>query len=208
MRAVSSFADSPDQAVPSYNSCSVITPEGICIMTQKRPEPGEYSPYYESYVKLVPDDDLLSILETQLQETRQLLASVSESDANFRYGPNKWSIKEILGHLTDTERIFGYRILRIARADQTPLSGFEQDDYVRAGNFSARSLTDLLEEFSVVRRATMALLRSLNDLAWLRRGVANQKEISVRALAYVLAGHERHHRRILEERYLAAMTRP
>jgi len=176
-------------------------------MTQNRPQTDEYAPYYAKYIALVPEGEIPDILETQLHEMKTLLGPIGEQRAEFRYAPDKWSIKEVLGHISDTERIFGYRILRIARGDQTALSGFEQDDYVREGNFSRRKLTELLEEFTAVRRGTLALLRSFDEQAWTRRGVANQKGISVRALAFITAGHECHHRRILEERYLPALPR-
>lgn len=176
-------------------------------MTQKRPQPDEYAPFYANYIALVPEGDILETLKAQLHEMKALLGPIGEQRAEFRYAPDKWSIKEVLGHISDSERIFAYRALRIARGDQTHLPGFEQDDYVREGNFSKRKLAELLEEFIAVRCATSALLRSLEEQAWTRRGVANQKEISVRALAYITAGHERHHRRILEERYLPALPR-
>ena len=176
-------------------------------MTQNRPQASEYAPYYEKYIAMVPDGEIEETLEAQLRETKLLLGSVSEKGAEFRYAEAKWSVKEVLGHISDTERILAYRMLRIARGDQTPLAGFEQDDYVKAGNFSARSLAELLEEFTAVRRASIVLLRSFDAAAWLRRGVANQKEVSVRALAFILAGHERHHRQVLQERYFPAMPR-
>ena len=119
-----------------------------------------------------------------------------------RYAPGKWSVKEILGHLNDTERIFAYRALRISRGDQTPLAGFEQDDYVRNGPFARHPLEDLIEDYIAVRRATISLFRNLDEAAWTRRGVASENEVTVRALAYMIAGHELHHRRILEEKYL------
>jgi uncharacterized damage-inducible protein DinB len=176
-------------------------------MTQNRPQASEYAPFYEKYIAMVPDGEIEETLEAQLRETRLLLGSLSEAGAEFRYAEGKWSVKEVLGHISDTERIFAYRMLRIARADQTPLAGFEQDDYVKTGNFPARALVELLEEFTAVRRASIALLHSFDAAAWLRRGVANQKEVSVRALAYILAGHERHHRQVLQERYFPAMPR-
>jgi len=156
---------------------------------------------------MVPVGEIEETVEAQLRETKLLLGSLSEAGAEFRYAEGKWSVKEVLGHISDTERIFAYRMLRIARADQTPLAGFEQDDYVKTGNFPARALVELLEEFTAVRRASIALLHSFDAAAWLRRGVANQKEVSVRALAYILAGHERHHRQVLQERYFPAMPR-
>jgi uncharacterized damage-inducible protein DinB len=173
-------------------------------MTQKRPQQGDYALYYEKYVSLVPSGDFLEILQDQRRELLDLLSPLSEEQAEFRYAPGKWSIKEVVGHITDTERIFSYRLLRIARGDETPLSGFEQDGYIRTGNFSARKLDDLLHEFSTVREATICLVRSLDDAAWLRRGNASQKEVSVLALAFIIAGHARHHRNILEKQYLAA----
>src|SRR6266436_3603909 len=172
-----------------------------------RPLPGEYAPYYETYIALVKSDDILATLEAQRLLSAQLFAARSERDGNFRYAPDKWTVKEVLGHLSDTERIFAYRALRIARGDQTPLSGFEQDDYVRGGNFAERTLANLAEEFGMVRAATIALFKSLQKDAWQRRGVANKNEVSVRALAFIVAGHELHHRLILEERYFPAIPR-
>jgi hypothetical protein len=172
-----------------------------------RPEPGEYAAYYEKYVALVPGNDIVVTLEAQRLQMIQLFAARGERDGNFRYAPEKWTVKEVVGHVSDTERIFAYRALRIARGDATPLSGFEQDDYVRAGAFGDRTLADLAEEFAHVRSATVALFRSLGKDAWLLRGVANKNEVSVRALAFIVAGHELHHRRILEERYFPAIPR-
>jgi hypothetical protein len=172
-----------------------------------RPEPGEYAPFYEKYVALVAGNDIVGILEAQRLQMMQLFAARGERDGNFRYAPEKWTVKEVVGHVSDTERIFAYRALRIARGDATPLSGFEQDDYVRAAAFGDRSLADLAEEFVHVRSATVALFRSLGKDAWVRRGVANKNEVSVRALAFIVAGHELHHRRILEEHYFPAIPR-
>jgi uncharacterized damage-inducible protein DinB len=146
-------------------------------------------------------------MESQRLHMLQLLSARSEREGNFRYAPDKWSVKETVGHLSDTERIFAYRALRIARGDQTPMASFEQNDYVKSGNFGERRLSDLAEEFAAVRSASLALFRSLNDDAWTRRGVASNKEVSVRALAFMIAGHELHHQRILEERYFAAIPR-
>ncbi|MGB7848060.1 MAG: DinB family protein [Candidatus Acidiferrum sp.] len=174
-------------------------------MTQKRPQKGDYALFYDNYVALVPSGDFLEILQEQHRTMTRLLSPLTDQQAEFRYAPGKWSIKEVLGHVNDAERIFAYRLLRIARGDQAPLASFEQDGYIAAGNFSARTLADLLHEFSAVREATLALVRSLDDAAWLRRGVASQKEVTVLALAFVIAGHERHHRILLEERYLPAL---
>jgi len=167
-----------------------------------RPEAGEYAPYYDRYISLVSGDDILLTLERQLPQTLDFLSGVSEEQGEFRYAPDKWSLKEVVGHLIDTERIMSYRALRFARNDKTAIAGYEQDDYVRFGPFSHCRLADLLDEFRHVRHASISLFRNLDQEAWLRRGVANQNEISVRALAYVIAGHELHHRRILREKYL------
>ena len=177
------------------------------MMTQMRPQPHDYAPYYGKYVMLVPDGNFLQILENQLHEMKQLLEPLSEEQANFRYAPGKWSIKETLGHVNDAERIFAVRILRIARGDQTPLPGFEQDDYVGVSNAASRTLADLLEEFAAVRRATIALIRSLDDASWLRRGTASGKEVSVLAIAFIIAGHALHHRNIFQEKYFPVLPR-
>ncbi len=177
------------------------------MMTQKRPEKSEYAVYFEKYVALVPGGDFLQILEDQHSTLQRLLSPLTDEQANFRYAPDKWSIKEVLGHISDAERIFAYRLLRIARGDQTPLASFEQDPYITAGNFGARKLSDLLEEFSSVRQATITLVRSLDAKSWMRRGTASQKEITALALGFIIAGHDRHHRMILEDRYLPALPR-
>jgi hypothetical protein len=169
--------------------------------TIARPEPGEYAPYYDRYISLITGTDVLGTLDAQRRQTMMLLSGHDESDGDFRYAPDKWNAKEVLGHVCDTERIFAYRALRIARGDQTPLAGFEQDDYVRNGPFGQAPLAEIIEDYIAVRRATLTLLRNLEEGAWRRRGVANKNEVSVRALAYIIAGHELHHRRILEEKY-------
>jgi len=176
-------------------------------MKLARPEAEEYAAYYSKYIGLYPGNDVVSALETQRLQTTQLFAGRSERDGNFRYAVDKWTVKEVLGHINDSERIFAYRALRIARADKTPIEGFEQDDYVAHGGFDTRTLASLVEEFSQVRAASLGLFASLGDNAWPRRGTANKNEISVRALAYIIAGHELHHRKILEERYFPAIPR-
>jgi len=165
-----------------------------------RPEPGEYAPYYDRYISLVAGTDILGTLESQRRQMLILLSGRDESDADLRYSPDKWTVRQVLGHICDTERIFAYRALRIARADRTPIEGFEQDDYAR--NASPRTpLSEMIEDYIAVRRATLTLFRNLDEQAWSRRGVANNNEVSVRALAYIAAGHEIHHRRILEDKY-------
>ena len=173
----------------------------------KRPEPKEYAESYAGYVSEVPGSDVLGVLESQRVQMLQLFAARSERDGSFRYAPGKWTVKEVLGHINDAERIFAYRALRIARGDQTPLAAFEQEDFVRNGGFGERTLADLAEEFGLVRNASVALFRSLREDAWPRRGVASQKEVTVRALAFITVGHQIHHRSILEERYFLAIPR-
>ncbi len=180
---------------------AVVTPSAFTVA---RPQPGEYAPYYERYISLVQSDDILNTLDQQRREMMLLLSCRDDDEGDFRYASDKWSAKEVLGHICDTERVFAYRALRISRADTTPLEGFEQDDYVRNGPFAHRPLADQVEDFIAVRRATLSLLRNLDEAAWMRRGVANKNEVTVRALAYIIAGHELHHRRILEEKYFSA----
>ena len=168
-----------------------------------RPEPGEYAPYYDRYISLIPGTEILATLESQRRQMMLLLSGRDEADGDFRYAPDKWSAKQVLGHVCDTERIFAYRALRIARGDRTPIEGFEQDDYVRNGPFVQLPISDIIDEYIAVRRATLTLLRNLDEPAWTRRGIANKNEVSVRALAYIIAGHELHHRRILEEKYFS-----
>lgn len=167
-----------------------------------RPHADEYAPYYEKYVSLVPAGDLIETLARQGAETLALFRSLTEEQGGSRYAPDKWSIKQLVGHMVDAERIFTYRALRFARADRTPLPGFEQDDYVNAGNFDARSLESLTGELAQTRSSTISLFRSFDAEAWQRRGIANDSEASVRALAHIIAGHELHHLGILRERYL------
>jgi hypothetical protein len=174
-------------------------------ITIGRPQPDEYAPYYERYISLVQDTeshDIVATLGDQRRQTLLLLSGRTEADGEIRYAPDKWSMKELLGHMNDTERIMSYRALRISRNDKTPLPGFEQDDYVRNGPFSKRPLSDLIEDYIAVRRATISLFCNLDEPAWTRRGTASNHEVSVRALAYMIAGHELHHRKILEEKYL------
>jgi uncharacterized damage-inducible protein DinB len=166
-----------------------------------RPQAGEYAPYYERYISLIQENDILATLDRQRREMVLLLSGLSEEQGDFRYAPEKWSAKQVLGHVCDTERVFAYRALRIARADATPMEGFEQDDYVKNGPFARHVIAEVIEDYIAVRRATISLLRSLEEAAWSRRGIANKNEVTVRAIAYTIAGHEVHHRRILQEKY-------
>ena len=167
-----------------------------------RPETNEYAAYYEKYVSLVPDADITVTLARQNEETLALLGTVTEERAGFRYEPGKWSIKQVVGHLIDAERIFAYRALAIARGERQALPGMEQDKYMAHADFDARTLADLAEEFAHVRRSNVLMLRGLDAEAWQRRGVASDNEVTVRALAYIIAGHEAHHVQVLRTRYL------
>lgn len=166
-----------------------------------RPEVDEAAPFYHGYLAKVPDENVGAHLVEQLHELEQLFDTVTDDAALHRYAPGKWSIKEILGHLTDTERIFGYRLLRISRGDPTALSGFDEKAYVPAGRFDDRPLPALLAEFRAVRLSTVALVQGVPEAAWAQRGQANGTSITARALAYILVGHMAHHMGVLRERY-------
>jgi uncharacterized damage-inducible protein DinB len=168
-----------------------------------RPEEGEFNPYYGKYIALVPEGDIVETLRRQIGETVQLLKSISESRAGFRYAEGKWSIKELLGHLSDAERIFIYRALCVARGDTQSLPGFAEDEYVKASSFDSLPFTRIAAEFETVRAATLSFLENLSTEAWTRRGNANGSDVTVRAIAYILAGHELHHRQVLKDRYLS-----
>ena len=172
------------------------------MITTTRPEAGEYAPAFADYVgRIAEGEDIAAVLVTQLDQVLARLGRISEARGDYRYAPEKWSIKEMVGHLSDSERIFAYRALRIGRGDTTPLPSFEEDAYVAQSRAGDRTLADLAAEWGDVRRATIALFRNLPAEAWRRRGTASDQPISVRALAYVVAGHLRHHLQVLEERY-------
>jgi len=166
-----------------------------------RPQPDEYAEYYGRYIDKVPNGDVIAMLESQGDATQKLLASIGEEKAGYRYEPGKWSIKQVVGHITDSERVFAYRLLAFARGEKQPLPGFDQDAYMETASFDARSLAELAEGLASTRHATLTLVRSLDDEAWSRRGIASDNPVSVRALAWIIAGHERHHLNILRERY-------
>ena len=173
-----------------------------------RPQTGEFASYYQRYIDLATEDDIVAALDAQSHETATLLGGISEEQSSHRYEPGKWSIKQLVGHVTDGERIFAYRALCIARGDTTPLPGFEQDPYVANAASDDRPIADLAEEFATVRKANVMMLRALPEEAWSRVGTASDNQISVRAIAFILLGHERHHLRILRERYLGNATSP
>jgi hypothetical protein len=165
-----------------------------------RPAPTDLGPYFAKYTDLVPEEDIRPVLATQLDEVLALLRPVPEATGDVRHPPYTWSVKEVVGHLTDCERIFGYRALRFARGDTTPLPGFEENDYARAGGFDRVRLADLVSEFEAVRRSHVWLFRNLPAAAWDRAGEANATRLTVRALAYIMVGHVRHHGAILRKR--------
>jgi hypothetical protein len=165
------------------------------------PEASEYAPYYERYVALVRGGDILEVLARQADKVRRTLSGVAEERAGYRYAPDKWTIREVVGHWTDAERVFAYRALGFARDEKTPLPSFDENEYARRSGHDGVPLPELLEEFASVRGATIALLRHLSVEAWQRTGVASGKPVSVRALAFIMAGHVKHHLAILRERY-------
>jgi len=174
--------------------------------TVGRPEADEIPPHYVGYIQRVPEPDPVIVCAEQIEETATLLRGLSDTDAMYRYGRGKWSIKEVVGHLADVERIMAYRALRIARGDTTPLPSFDENAYVPIAKFDHRSLADLVGELRTTRAATLALLRTFDAEAWRRRGTASGKPVSVRALGYMIPGHERHHVEILRTRYRVGGT--
>jgi uncharacterized damage-inducible protein DinB len=169
----------------------------------EKPKAGEYASYAIMYIGLLPDDGLvLKHLQDNLQATKNFILSLPTEKLAYRYAEGKWTIKEILVHISDDERIYAYRALRFARNDKTELPGFEQDDFARYSGANARSLDDILEELTTVRHATISLFNSFDNEALTRAGVANGNIMSVRAAAYHIAGHELHHINIIKERYL------
>jgi len=168
----------------------------------RRPDPGEHVPYYAPYVQLVPDGDVLATLAAQIGETVSLLDGLAAERAAHRYAPGKWSLRQVVGHVADAERVFAYRALAFARGDRGELPGFDENAYAEASPSVERPLAEAVADLAAVRGATLSLFRALAPEAWSRRGVANGNPITVRALAWIIAGHERHHVGVLRERYL------
>ncbi|MDQ1004700.1 putative damage-inducible protein DinB [Neobacillus niacini] len=168
----------------------------------QRPTENEYPDYYQPYIKLVPNGDIVEILQENLLEVTNLFKGLSEEETNLRYATGKWSVKEVLGHIIDTERIMTYRLLRVSRGDQSPLAGFNETDYVEAAQTHNLSMEAILEDFKATRNAAITLIQNTPREAWANKGNANGMEITTRAIAYIIAGHEMHHRKIVEERYL------
>ncbi|MCM3631553.1 DinB family protein [Paenibacillus glycanilyticus] len=169
----------------------------------ERPQAGEYNEFINRYISLVPEGNLITLLEEQQAETNRILSALSAEQADYRYAEGKWSLKEVLGHVTDTERIMSYRLLRIGRGDNTPLPGFDQDVYMEGDPFHSLTITDLLDNYNAVRLATLLLLKQLPADAFNRTGeFANQSPITARAIAHIIYGHERNHLLIIQDRYL------
>ncbi len=166
-----------------------------------RPDPTEYAPYQQAYIDLVQGEDILKILSAQIDTTVWYLRSLPDNRGDFRYASDKWSVKEVVGHMTDTERVFAYRAMSIARMDPARLPGFEQDDWVKAAGAGSQQLAELISEFECVRRANIYFFQHLEIDAWMRKGTAAGREFTVRSIAYVIAGHEQHHLRSLQTLY-------
>ena len=166
-----------------------------------RPGSSEFAPYYGAYISLVPGTDLLAILEAQPNVLRRLAEALTPTQETYAYAAGKWTVRQVVSHLIDAERVFGYRAFRIGRRDQTPLSGFDQDDYVKQSLLDDVAAVDLAEEFDSVRSGNLTFLRRLTPERWAEMGTANGNPISVRALGYSMAGHVAHHLNSLHERY-------
>jgi hypothetical protein len=175
-------------------------------MICRRPEVSEYNPKYSRYMDLVPEDDICATLESQLSFTVSLLREIPDSLIDYRYAPGKWTTREVIGHILDTDRIFGFRLMSFARGDSYPLSAADQDLYVATGEFARYPLSEWIEEYSLIRKSNIALIRHLPAAAWDRTGIVSGLAISVRAIAYFMAGHERYHLGILQNRYMKQLA--
>jgi len=169
-----------------------------------RPTETEYAPYYQGYVDQVSENDIMAVLRSEVDELDVLLARVPADKETYRYAEGKWSVREIVGHLIDGERVFGYRALCIARGETQNLPGFDQNDYMQTAPYHHIELEDLLSEMRLVRLSNIAMFRSLAEEAWNRTGIANGNAVTVRALAFIMGGHVRHHMNVLRERYLSS----
>ena len=166
-----------------------------------RPSEKDYAPYYKGYISQIKGDDILNILEEQLNTATKIFSSIPEEKGSHAYAEGKWSVKEVMGHMIDTERIFAYRALCIARGEKESLPGMEQDDYVKEAGFNKRSLKDLANEFTFVRKSNLALFNSFSEKELNKRGIASNNEVTVRAILFIIAGHGMHHIKILKEKY-------
>jgi hypothetical protein len=179
-----------------------MTATSPAIATSSRPSASEYAPYYDKYVQRVPDDDIVAVLRNQIADTAALLRTAPPDRADGAYAPGKWTLKEVVGHMIDVERVMSYRALRFSRNDATDLPGFEENAFVANSNFSRRTLSDLVDELEAVRVATVHLAKHIDADALMHQGTANNTVVSVRGLLYIIAGHELHHAALIRERYL------
>lgn len=168
----------------------------------QKPNANEYAPYYQRYIDLITTDDIIAFYKQQADEIVTLFTSLSEEQASFRYAEGKWTIKEVLAHIVDSERIFGYRVLAISRGDKNPLPGFSENDYVRNGKYENRSLKSLLTEYSHLSSANLELFQALDDEMLTQRGTASGKEVTTKAIMFITVGHEKHHFEVIKSRYL------
>ncbi|MBS1811540.1 MAG: DinB family protein [Acidobacteria bacterium] len=168
----------------------------------QRPAANEYAAYYEKYATLVPETDILQVLREQTESVRALISSLSAEQEAFRYAPGKWSIRQLMGHINDGERVFGFRAFAFAHGEAAALPGFDENDYVRESNFDQTPLQDLLAHFILLRESNVLLLEQLAEGDWGKSGVASDNPVTVRALVWIMAGHVRHHLNILRDRYL------
>lgn len=171
-----------------------------------RPDISEYPEYCRSYIEMVPEGSILDILNVKKEMVHKLFSGMTDEQADFRYEHGKWSLKEVLGHITDTERILAYRLLRISRGDRTPLPGYSEDDYVREAGFRLRTISSLLEDYQIVRSSTISMIKGIPFTCWEREGTANGYNITARAIPYMIAGHELHHLKIMKEKYLSQIN--
>lgn len=171
-------------------------------MKINRPASNEYPAYFDSYIKLVKDENVFRFMESQILSMQAFLSEIPEDKEDYTYAEGKWTLKEVLGHVIDTERIMACRALRFARNDSTDLPGFDEKTYVKYADFNKRTVYELAHEFGLVRESNLALFRSFSEEALLRTGTADSKQISVRALIYVIAGHSMHHLNVIRSRYL------
>jgi len=174
-------------------------------MGLRKPLPAEYGEAYAHYLASAPEGDLLALLRAQMEAVKTLFGPLSEGQGAYRYAPGKWSLKDLLQHLSDAERIFAYRCLRIGRADATPLPGFEEDHYAAAAQADSRSMAELLADFCAAREASLSLFKSLGDKAWDQKGTTSGKVITARCIPYIIEGHAEHHLKVIRERYLPGL---
>jgi uncharacterized damage-inducible protein DinB len=167
-----------------------------------KPNPEEHAAYYSTYINQVPDGDILDLMNQQMKEIENFISKIDEEKSKYRYASDKWSIREVFGHILDGERIFAYRALRFSRDDKTEIAGFDQNNYITNSNYDSIPLANLLEQFLALRNANILLFKTFSDEMWLKSGIASKNLISVRAIAYVMVGHCTHHVNVIQTKYL------